>query len=94
MGKRCKWLPVIIGGGDLRKGLIVYGKDLLIVWLKREFDAGQSFTPDDVDKIDTALHFTSRESLKMTIDCLQLMYDKWESKHDGRAKKEKGRADY
>ena len=79
MGKRCKCLPVIIGGGDLRKGLIVTQKNLLIVWLKRKFDAGKSFPLDDVDKIDTVLHFTSRESLKMTIDCLQQMYDKWES---------------
>jgi hypothetical protein len=74
-----KWLPIIIGGGELKKGLIVGHQNLCIVWLKRRFKPCESFTKDDIDKVDAVLHFTSRECVKMTIDCLQMMYDKWEN---------------
>ena len=76
--KRNRWLPTIIGGGKLKKGMIVAKRDLLVVWLKREFKSGESFSKEDVDKIDIALHFTNRDCVKMMIDCLQTMYDKWE----------------
>lgn len=72
-----KWLPIIIGGGELKKGLIVGHQNLCIVWLKRRFKPGERFEKEDIDKVDAVLHFTSRECVKMTIDCLQMMYDKW-----------------
>ena len=75
--RRSKFLPVIIGGGYFKKGICVGKRDLWIVWLKREIKSGDSFTREDVDKVDTVLHFCDKQSVERTISALQTMLEKW-----------------
>lgn len=69
-------LPIIVGA-NLKKGLmcmrVVNGYELLIVWLKRDFQTGEKFELADIDKVQTIIHFTDREAVQITIDTLTAM---------------------
>lgn len=69
-------LPIILGA-NLRKGMMCMrvrdGYEMWIVWLKREFKTGEHFELDDIDKIQTVIHFTDRQAIQNTIDTLSAM---------------------
>lgn len=75
--------PIILGGGNLRKGLMaVRGKgrkgfDLYIVWLKREFPAGERFGPEDIESVQQVIHFTDRKTLERTVWMLTNILNDW-----------------
>ena len=70
MSKHGGVLPIILGGGELKKGLIAVhekgtkGADLYIVWLKKEYPYGESFEFDDVDKVQAVLHFCNMDAVE------------------------------
>lgn len=75
--------PVIIGTG-LRKGLFACkskiakgGWDLFVVWLNKDKQPGDLIYVEDIDKINVALHFCDKGSVKETIDVLQEIVDNW-----------------
>ena len=76
MGRR--QYPVIIGT-NLKKGVLAFREpnrkavDLCVVWLKREIDSGEPFGLEDVEKVDTVLHFCDRSSVLITMGVLQNM---------------------
>ena len=80
MSRYGRFLPVIIGGGKFKKGLLVGKRDLWIVWLKHEYASGEHFSRDDVEKIDTILHFCDRPSVENMINALKIMLEHWEGK--------------
>ena len=69
-------LPIIVGA-NLKKGLmcmrVVNGYELLIVWLKRDFQTGEKFELSDIDKVQTIIHFTDKTAVQTTIDALASM---------------------
>lgn len=69
-------LPIIVGA-NLKKGLMCMrvrnGYELLIVWLKREFQTGEKFELADIDKVQTIIHFTDKTAVQTTIDALASM---------------------
>ena len=69
-------LPIIIGA-NLRKGLMCMrvrgGYEMWVVWLKREFQTGERFELEDIDKLQAVIHFTDREAVQNTIDTLTAM---------------------
>lgn len=75
--------PIILGGGNLRKGLMaVRGKgrkgfDLYIVWLKREFPAGERFGLEDIESVQQVIHFTDRKTLERTVWMLTNILNDW-----------------
>ena len=78
MSKRCYDLPIILGGGDLKKGVITSiapegGYDLFIVWLKREYQPGAKFALEDIEKLQAMLHFCNRETVERVINSLMEM---------------------
>jgi len=79
--------PIILGGGNLKKGLIavpgsVKGLDLYIVWLKREFPAGERFGIEDIQSVQQVIHFTDRKTLERTVWMLTCVLNDWK-KEDG-----------
>ena len=87
-------LPVIIGK-NLRKGLMVFRNDggysILICWLKKDFETGTKFELEDVDKIQTVIHFCDRESVEQTVKALNWILKNWKVK-DGKEKEKSGEA--
>lgn len=82
--------PIILGGGNLKKGLMVTrekgqkGCDLYIVWLKREFPPGETFGLDDIEGIEQVIHFTDRNALERTVNMLTNILKDWkEEGNDG-----------
>ena len=82
--------PIILGGGNLKKGLIAVpgsgkGFDLYIVWLKREFPAGERFGTEDIQSVQQVIHFTDRTTLERTVWMLSCILKDWkeEGKKDG-----------
>lgn len=74
--------PIILGGGDLKKGLMavpgsVKGFDLYIVWLKREFPAGERFGIEDIQSVQQVIHFTDRKTLERTVWMLTCVLNDW-----------------
>ena len=75
-------LPVMIGSG-FRKGYIVArnksltGFDMWIVWLKKDFQTGESFELNDVEKVDSVLHFCDKKSVRQIIGGLETMLEMW-----------------
>ena len=69
-------LPIIVGS-NLKKGLMCMrvrgGYDMWVVWLKREFQTGERFELQDIDKLQAVIHFTDREAVQITIDTLTAM---------------------
>lgn len=74
--------PIILGGGNLKKGLMavpgsVKGFDLYIVWLKREFPAGDRFGIEDIQSVQQVIHFTDRKTLERTVWMLTCVLKDW-----------------
>ena len=74
--------PIILGGGNLKKGLMavpgsVKGFDLYIVWLKREFPAGERFWIEDIQSVQQVIHFTDRKTLERTVWMLTCVLNDW-----------------
>jgi hypothetical protein len=74
--------PIILGGGNLKKGLMavpgsVKGFDLYIVWLKREFPAGEQFGIEDIQSVQQVIHFTDRKTLERTVWMLTCVLKDW-----------------
>ena len=74
--------PIILGGGNLKKGLMavpgsVKGFDLYIVWLKREFPAGERFGIEDIQSVQQVIHFTDRKTLERTVWMLTCVLNDW-----------------
>lgn len=75
--------PIILGGGDLRKGLIAMpgedrkGFNLYIVWLKKEFPHGARFGIEDIESIQQVIHFTDRKTLERTVWMLSNILKDW-----------------
>ncbi len=69
-------LPIIVGA-NLRKGIMCMrvrgGYDMWIVWLKRDFQTGGHFELEDIDKLQTVIHFTDRQAVQNTIETLSAM---------------------
>ena len=63
----------------MKKGVLAFREpnrkavDLCVVWLKREIDSGEPFGLEDVEKVDTVLHFYDRSSVLITMGVLQDM---------------------
>ncbi|MBR6705281.1 MAG: hypothetical protein IKI84_01195 [Clostridia bacterium] len=78
--------PIILGGGDLRKGLMAMrgegmgGFDLYIVWLKREFPHGARFEVDDIESVQQVIHFADRETLEITVRMLTDVLKDWKER--------------
>lgn len=79
--------PIILGGGKLKKGLMVFpgqnmkGYDLFICWLKREIPSGEPFEVDDIEKVQSVLHFCDRKAVEVTISALNKMLRMWKGDH-------------
>ena len=74
--------PIILGGGNLKKGLMAVpgsgkGFDLYIVWLKREFPAGERFEIEDIQSVQQVIHFTDRKTLERTVWMLTCVLNDW-----------------
>lgn len=81
--------PIILGGGNLKKGLMavpgsVKGFDLYIVWLKREFPAGERFGIEDIQSVQQVIHFTDRKTLERTVLMLTCVLNDWKEE-DGKS---------
>lgn len=78
-----KWLPIILGGGNLKKGLMAMpgkgmkGFDLYIVWLKREFPPGERFGIEDIESVQQVIHFIDRKTLERTVWMLTSILNEW-----------------
>jgi hypothetical protein len=63
----------------MKKGVLAFREpnrkavDLCVVWLKQEIDSGEPFGLEDVEKVDTVLHFCDRSSVLITMGVLQDM---------------------
>ena len=82
-------LPIILDGGYFKKGIVVFkwpglnGYDLGIVRLKKEFPPGTRFEIDDVENVQTVLHFTSPSMVKAMANVLNHIMEEWENEnHD------------
>lgn len=89
MRKRGKEPPIILGGGVLRKGIVAWkipnqdAWELAIVWLKKEFPHGERFEIDDIEKVQTVLHFCDRESVEIMANALNHIMEDWQDEiHD------------
>ena len=74
--------PIILGGGNLKKGLMagpgsVKGFDMYIVWLKREFPAGERFGIEDIQSVQQVIHFADRKTLERTVWMLTCVLNDW-----------------
>ena len=74
--------PIILGGGNLKKGMMavpgsVKGFDLYIVWLKRDFPAGERFGIEDIQSVQQVIHFTDRKTLERTVWMLTCVLNDW-----------------
>lgn len=82
MSQRRNNFPVMLGH-HLRKGIFVSrdtkmgGFNLLIVWLNKDYQSGETYDIADIEAIDTHLHFCDRESVKQTIKSLEWILDHW-----------------
>ena len=80
--------PIILGGGNLRKGLMAMpgkdekGFDLYIVWLKREFPHGARFGIEDIESVQQVIHFTDRKTLERTVWMLTNILKDWKEEGD------------
>lgn len=79
--------PIILGGGNLKKGLMavpgsVYGFDLYIVWLKREFPPGERFAINDIESVQQVIHFTDRKTLERTVWMLTNILNDWKEEEN------------
>jgi len=67
--KRGGPLPIILGGGHLRKGLMVFrwpgigGADLAVAELNRECRSGERFDRKDIQSIRAVLHFCDESAV-------------------------------
>ena len=83
MRKRGKEPAIILGGGELRKGIVVWkipnqdAWELAIVWLKKEFPHGEMFEIEDIEKVQTVLHFCNRESVEIMANALNHIMEDW-----------------
>jgi hypothetical protein len=80
--------PIILGGGNLKKGLMAVpvsekGFDLYIVWLKREFPAGERFGIEDIQSVQQVIHFTDRKTLERTVWMLTCVLNDWKEEDGG-----------
>lgn len=82
-------LPIILGGRDFKKGIMVFkwpglnGYDLGIVRLKKEFPPGTRFEIDDVENVQAVLHFSSLSVVKTMANALNHIMEEWENEnHD------------
>jgi hypothetical protein len=68
----------------MKKGVLAFREpnrkavDLCVVWLKQEIDSGEPFGLDDVEKVDTVLHFCDRSSVLITMGVLQNVLNEME----------------
>lgn len=75
-------LPIILGK-NLKKGIMLFrnrkmgGMDMLVVWLNKDVGSGNSFEMDDLEKVNAAIHFADRDTLKLTIDTLTKAWKEW-----------------
>lgn len=80
-------LPIIVGA-NLRKGIMCMrvrdGYDMWIVWLKRDFQTGEHFELEDIDKFQNVIHFTDRQAVQNTIDTLSAMIKSKPRKRGGK----------
>ena len=78
-------LPVQIGH-NLRKGMLAYrnikngGFTVMIVWLKKDYSSGAEYDLEDIDKIDTVLHFCDKESMESMVKLLTKILKDWRGK--------------
>jgi hypothetical protein len=54
------------------------GFDLCVVWLKREIVSGETFGVDDIEGVNTILHFCDRTSVMITKGVLRNILRVWE----------------
>ena len=79
-----KKYPIQVGH-KIKKGLLAVrdihngGFILFIVWLNKdkEYISGDHYEIDDIDKVDTAIHFCDRDSVKSTIKALEHILTQW-----------------
>lgn len=75
--------PIILGGGELRKGIVAWeipnqdACELAIVWLKKEFPHGERFEINDIEKVQTVLHFCNREAVEIMANALNHIMEVW-----------------
>jgi len=87
MSKRGKEPPIILGGGELKKGILVWkiperdAWELAIVWLKKEFPHRAKFGIDDIEKVQTVLHFCNREAVEIMANALNHIMEEWENEN-------------
>ena len=68
----------------MKKGVLAFREpnrkavDLCVVWLKRDVDSGETFGFEDVEKVDTVLHFCDRSSVLITMGVLQNVLNEME----------------
>ena len=80
---RHKDLPVMLGK-NLKKGLLAYrnkqmgGFDLVVLWLKKQYETGAQYKMEDIDKVDAVLHFCDKESVVGAMAVLDWMLEHWE----------------
>ena len=80
MKKGC--YPIVIGK-NMRKGILAFRDaehncfNVLIVWLKKDYQSGSAYSMKDVDGVNAVLRFCDRESVKLTIDTLNLILKNW-----------------
>ena len=68
----------------MKKGVLAFREpnrkavDLCVVWLKQDVDSGEPFGLEDVEKVDTVLHFCDRSSVLITMGVLQNVLNEME----------------
>ena len=84
--KRRKELPTMMGH-DLHKGLVLSpnkkmgGYDMVIVWLDdtKDIESGDTFETEDIVDVDRVIHFCDKESVRTTIQALEMILNEMES---------------
>ena len=75
--------PIMLGP-DHRKGIAAgpsqfFGKgaDLFVIRLNKDLRTGDTFYPEDIENVETVIHFCDKRSVKLTVDVLTEVLLKW-----------------
>lgn len=63
----------IIGYQDITKG----GYSLMVVNFRNKHKEGDKLDVNDINRIESAIHFEDRGSMQRVVDCLNDMLEKW-----------------
>lgn len=72
--------PIILGR-QYRKGILAVkdgsGFKFVFCRLKKEYEAGEKFEPEDIESVEKELWFCDRESLEITVKIMNEVLEMW-----------------